>query len=71
MLVQSLGPSLTLCVVGFYGLVANSVVERRRELCISMALDATPLQTLTTRLPPASVSPCASGHLGGTYSTQT
>jgi len=38
--------ALTLCVVGVYGLVANSVVERRRELGVRMALGATPFETL-------------------------
>jgi predicted permease len=40
--------ALTLCVVGVYGLVANSVVERRRELGVRMALGATPFETLKT-----------------------
>jgi predicted permease len=40
--------ALTLCVAGVYGMVANSVVERRRELGVRMALGATPLQTLKT-----------------------
>jgi len=40
--------ALTLCVVGVYGLVANSVVERRRELGVRMALGATSLDTLKT-----------------------
>jgi predicted permease len=40
--------ALTLCGVGVYGLVANSVVERRRELGVRMALGATSLDTLKT-----------------------
>jgi ABC-type antimicrobial peptide transport system permease subunit len=40
--------ALTLCVVGVYGLVANSVAERRRELGVRMALGATSLDTLRT-----------------------
>jgi hypothetical protein len=42
------GIALTLCIVGIYGLVANSVVERRRELGVRIALGATPLQTVKT-----------------------
>jgi predicted permease len=42
------GIALTLCVVGVYGLVANSVVERQRELGVRIALGATRLQTLRT-----------------------
>jgi predicted permease len=42
------GIALTLCVAGVYGVVDNSVVERRRELGVRMALGATPLQTLKT-----------------------
>ena len=39
--------ALALCGVGVYGLVANSVEARRRELGIRMALGATPIDTLT------------------------
>jgi predicted permease len=42
------GIALTLCAVGVYGLVANAVVERRRELGIRIALGSRPLQTLKT-----------------------
>ena len=42
------GIALALCVAGVYGLVANSVVERRRELGVRMALGATPAQTVKT-----------------------
>jgi predicted permease len=42
------GIAMTLCVAGVYGLVANSVVERRRELGVRMALGATPMQTVKT-----------------------
>jgi predicted permease len=40
--------ALGLCVAGVYGLVANSVVERRRELGVRIALGSSPLQTLKT-----------------------
>jgi predicted permease len=42
------GIALALCVAGVYGVVANSVVERRRELGVRMALGATPMQTVRT-----------------------
>jgi predicted permease len=42
------GIALTLCVVGVSGLVANTVVERRRELGIRIALGSKPLQTVKT-----------------------
>jgi hypothetical protein len=40
--------ALSLCIVGIYGLVANNVAERRRELGVRIALGATPLDTITT-----------------------
>jgi predicted permease len=40
--------ALTLCIAGVYGVVANSVVERRREFGVRIALGATPIQTLKT-----------------------
>jgi predicted permease len=48
LLIALAGIALTLCVAGVYGVVANSVVERRRELGVRMALGATPMQTLKT-----------------------
>jgi ABC-type antimicrobial peptide transport system permease subunit len=42
------GLALVLCVVGVYGLVANTVAERRRELGVRIALGATPYDTLKT-----------------------
>lgn len=38
--------ALLLCTAGVYGLVANIVVERRRELGVRMALGATPFDTI-------------------------
>ncbi|HET9834219.1 MAG TPA: FtsX-like permease family protein, partial [Vicinamibacterales bacterium] len=38
--------ALVLCVVGVYGLVANTVIERRRELGVRIALGASPFDTL-------------------------
>jgi ABC-type antimicrobial peptide transport system permease subunit len=38
--------ALMLCIVGIYGLVANTVAERRRELGVRIALGATPFDTL-------------------------
>ena len=40
------GIALVLCVVGVYGLVANTVVERRRELGVRIALGASRIDTL-------------------------
>jgi hypothetical protein len=40
--------ALALSVVGVYGLVANGVAERRRELGVRIALGSSPLQTLST-----------------------
>jgi len=42
------GIAVILCVVGVYGLVANTVAERRRELGVRIALGATPYDTLKT-----------------------
>jgi predicted permease len=42
------GIALALCIAGVYGVVANGVVERRRELGIRVALGATPARTLQT-----------------------
>jgi len=40
--------ALLLCALGVYGLVAQSVVERRRELGVRIALGATPAAVLRT-----------------------
>jgi len=42
------GIALILCAAGVYGLVANTVVERRRELGVRIALGASPFDTLKT-----------------------
>lgn len=46
------GVGITLGAIGVYGVVANSALERRRELAVRMALGATPFRaiSLVTRL---------------------
>ncbi len=49
------GLSLVLAAVGVYGLIANSVVERTRELSIRMAMGATPSQAVRSVAQPGLV----------------
>jgi hypothetical protein len=45
--------ALFLCSLGIYGMVANSVAERRREFGVRLALGATPLQIIRSATAPA------------------
>ncbi len=58
------GLSLLLAAVGVYGLIANSVVERTRELGIRMAMGATPAQAVRSVAKPGFVLGLAGVSLG-------
>ena len=58
------GLSLLLAAVGVYGLIANSVVERTRELGIRMAMGATPSQAVRRVAQPGVVLGLAGVGLG-------
>jgi predicted permease len=56
--------ALLLCSLGVYGLVANSVAERRREFGVRMALGATSLQIIKSATGPA-LALSVGGAVGG------
>ena len=59
------GLALLLAAIGLYGLVANGVAERRRELGIRMALGASSRQAVTTAALPGFALAVAGVAIGG------